>query len=82
MKITLNKENAEKLGLKENQEIKILNEAIKRFELGPGVIASLMETSNGEGFDVIIKGTFRSGSDLYDTMTILKRAWEQVDIDA
>ena len=45
------------------------------------VVCTIKSTKDGQGFDVSIKGTFRSGDSIEDTITKLKQMWKKIDID-
>ena len=55
--------------------------AIKKVELGPGVLMIIKETQDGQGFSVKIEGTFRSGDNLEKTVQDIKKFWNTLDID-
>lgn len=59
----------------------IVTAAGKRFDLGPGVMGSIRETDDGQGFEIDIQGSFRSGNDIDKTIKDLQEAWKKIDID-
>jgi len=59
----------------------ILATKIKRFDLGSGTICSLKETKDGQGFEISLQGSFRSGNSLEETQKQLETFWKTFDID-
>jgi hypothetical protein len=55
--------------------------ASKRFDLGPGVVCTLKETKDKQGFEINLSGSFRSGNDLEQTVKDIEDAWSKIDID-
>jgi hypothetical protein len=60
----------------------IVTAAVKTVDLGPGVVCSIKTTKDEQGFEINIKGTFRSGDPLEETVKQLQDFWKKLDIDA
>jgi len=59
----------------------IKSASIKRINLGPGVQMSIKDTKDGQGFEIKIEGTFRSGNDMEKTIEEIQYFWNKLDID-
>ena len=59
----------------------VISAAVKRFDLGAGVVCSLKETKDGQGFEIELKGSFRSGNSIEDTQKEIEKFWKTLDID-
>ena len=69
-----------------DKESDILSSAIKsaaNYDLGSGgVVMSIKLTKDGQGFEIKIDGSFRSGDSLEDTVKQIKDFWNKLDIDS
>jgi hypothetical protein len=70
-----------KVSSQEEVDIIMKEASMKRFNLGAGVTCSLKETKDGQGFEIELKGSFRSGDSIEDTQKQIERFWKTLDID-
>jgi hypothetical protein len=59
-----------------------MKKLFKIVPLGPGVEMKIRPTEDGQGFEILISGRFRSGENEQATIKQIQGFWETLDIDA
>lgn len=62
--------------------VKLIKKASSSINIGPSVTMRIKPTKDEQGFEIDIKGSFRSGDSLQDTITQIKKFWNILDVDA